>query len=846
MPKVIAKAAKVLYLAGMAVLLAPAAGSQQQSPASPAVSNRAQALYMQLGGVGLERTRVYKARDVSIDRAEIHISLDNGVIGFTSDVLGKVTGAFFEGDGEILLAPPDKAERASMALFTGAAILEEQFITAYFRFNDSTYEELKPQLTPAEHPDEFVSQWNQTARNLAEGDALRLMTTFSRYLPGVAGPVPAGVDASDRLLRARIQGRKLGIFDVYYDSSIPEDISAGQLRTGKGGTFYDVWTSFGPDQRSRRGKSNAPSPAWAVEITRYQIKTTITPPSQISAEAVLDLNTGKGGASCLLFELSRFLHVSQVSADGRPVEFVHNQALEGTQLARRGNDVIAVVFPEMLAAQRHMRLAFTYTGDVLSDAGGGLLYVGARGTWYPNRGLSMADFDLEFRYPAEWTLVATGSLVLGSAPQPGAGEEKSGEQVSHWKSDRPIPVAGFNVGRYTQAVASAGDVTVEAYAAKGVERSFPKGRTEVVVPALPQGRGEREHAIVVTAPPPAPARNAQTVAERSAEAIQFFSRNFGPYPYRHLSLAQMPGDLSQGWPELVFLSSFSFLNPEERANLHMSPVQVLLSEGVVAHETAHQWWGDLVNWGSYRDQWLAEALSNYSALMLLESHDESKFREVMEYYRTALLEKNSDGEHMRDAGPVTLGTRLSSSHFPNGYETISYGRGTWLLHMLRSMMREAGHEPADGRPATAGIPDEPFVRALRRLRELREGQAMTTADMLGVMEAELPARLAYDGRKSLQWFYDGWINGTAIPTLELQDVKFTRKGAQTIVSGKLVQKDAPDDLITVVPLYSGLAPHPVFLGQVIADGPETSFHMAVPNGTSKLLLDPYATILCRR
>ena len=37
-----------------------------------------------------------------------------------------------------------------------------------------------------------------------------------------------------------------------------------------------------------------------------------------------------------------------------------------------------------------------------------------------------------------------------------------------------------------------------------------------------------------------------------------------------------------------------------------------------AHETAHQWWGDLVGWKSYRDQWLVEALASYSAILAYE------------------------------------------------------------------------------------------------------------------------------------------------------------------------------------------------------------------------------------
>ena len=99
--------------------------------------------------VTLDKLRVYRLRDVSIDRAAIHITLNNGTIAFTGDVAGRVTGAFFEGDGEILLSPPNQYERASMALFTGAAILEERFVTAYFRFNDDTFAELLRRWCPS-------------------------------------------------------------------------------------------------------------------------------------------------------------------------------------------------------------------------------------------------------------------------------------------------------------------------------------------------------------------------------------------------------------------------------------------------------------------------------------------------------------------------------------------------------------------------------------------------------------------------------------------------------------------------------------------------------------------------
>src|SRR6202140_1967288 len=152
----------------------------------PANLNSAENLYLKLRNVGLDKLRVFRLRDVSIDRAAFQITLNDGTIAFTEDVAGRVTGAFFEGDGEILLSPPNRYERASMAPFTGEAILEERFVTAYFRFNDDTYADLRPSLVPVDHAEAFLSQWNETARNLAEGDALRLLMSFSRFLP-VAG-----------------------------------------------------------------------------------------------------------------------------------------------------------------------------------------------------------------------------------------------------------------------------------------------------------------------------------------------------------------------------------------------------------------------------------------------------------------------------------------------------------------------------------------------------------------------------------------------------------------------------------------------------------------------------------
>jgi len=819
-----------------------------QVPVGAPTEKPAEALYLQLGQTVLDATRVYQVRGASLERSAVHISLEDGTIAFTQDVMGRITGAFFEGDGEILLTPPYDVERRSMSLFTGMAILEEHFATAYFRFNDDAAADLRPDLRAAENAQDFVALWGATARNMAGLDAMRLLVSFSRMLPvkGSASPPANGgaASAEDRFLHARLQGTKLGVFDVYFDSTVTERVQVGQAKTDDNGvTYYNVWTSFAPISGGAAPASGGGMraateklPENRISIRRFAITTDVLPPSRIHAQTRLQLEAKEGGERTLLFELSRFLQVDGVKVDGQPVEFIHNPAVEGTQLSRRGNDVVAVILPAAVSAGQKMELEFVYAGEVLAEAGSGLLYVGARGNWYPNRGLAMADFDLEFHYPQGWTLVATGRPEATAAPK-GAGIESS-----RWISERPIPVAGFNLGKYKVAKTQAGNVTVETYATAAVERDFPSARVQLVEPS-PSDVAPQTPQVVLPSRP-SPAQNEVSVGEAAARAIRYYAQRFGPYPYSRLALTQMPGRDSQGWPGLVFLSSYAFLNQQDRQQLHFEPSRSLQQEYIPAHETAHQWWGDLVGWRSYRDQWLSEGLANYCALMMLQEKNPEGFRQIMENYRRDLVAKNKNDMAPKDAGPVTLGGRLLSSRFPEGYEAISYGRGTWLFHMLRTMLKDAALPPGASRSGNGPRGDEPFVRALRHVRQKYEGKFVSTRELLDAFAEDLPPALRYEGKNSLDWFLEGWVNGTSLPRLELKGVRFTPIGAGLEVSATILQKDAPQDLVTSVPVYGVIAGKPpVLLGRVFADGEESSFHLPAPAGTHKILLDPEATIL---
>ncbi len=342
MTNVTVRAGKFAWLTLVLGCLALATGAQQAVPAKP--PGPAESLYLKLRSVDLDPGKVFKIREATLDRAAVHISLDDGVIAFTESIGGHITGAFFQGEGEVLLSPPNTMERSSLALFTGGAILEERFSTAYFRFNDDVYAELTPFLRgPDDESEAFLSRWKETAQDLSDQDALRLLLTLGDGLAGDEKVSPA--NTNDHMLHAMLQGNKLGAFDVWYDTLMKEQIAAGQRKMAAGQNYYDLWTSFAvPGPRvTEEGESAGAAPNFDFEITNFRIQSEIKPPKDVQSKAVLSVVARKDCRRTLVFELSRLLKVQQVLADGAPVEFIHNQAIEGSQLARRGNDVVAIV-----------------------------------------------------------------------------------------------------------------------------------------------------------------------------------------------------------------------------------------------------------------------------------------------------------------------------------------------------------------------------------------------------------------------------------------------------------------------------------------------------------------------
>jgi hypothetical protein len=315
-----------------------------------------------------------------------------------------------------------------------------------------------------------------------------------------------------------------------------------------------------------------------------------------------------------------------------------------------------VVLPTAHPAGERFRLSFAYQGNVITDVGNGVLKVGERGSWYPNRSLfPRANYDLTFQFPERLTLVATGDRVEETV--------SAGWKHSRWVSRVEIPVAGFNLGVYDSRTLRVGGTSLEVYATREAEAALESRH------AATQSAGEfvlrptQEGSIPIQVIPKAikplvPAALLDRVAEVSSDAVQHFEALFGPFPYPRLAISQAPGHFGQGWPSLVYLPTLSFLPRAAWSEMGLGgKTEDFANDLAVAHEIAHQWWGNSVGWLTYHDQWISEGFASYAAaLHLARGKDgDRKFRDLMRSYKQALLTQTEKDETIESGGPIWLG-----------------------------------------------------------------------------------------------------------------------------------------------------------------------------------------------
>src|SRR5207249_3650020 len=192
-----------------------------------------------------------------------------------------------------------------------------------------------------------------------------------------------------------------------------------------------------------------------------------------------------------------------------------------------------------------------------------------------------------------------------------------------------------------------------------------------------------------------PAKLADTANAEAMASIRIYERFFGPTPYKRLAVTQQPAAFfGQSWPTLIYLPVISFLDSTQRWQMFSTSAFGLKDfiQEVTPHEVAHQWWGHMVGWASYHDQWLSEGFADFSAGLFLQlTHkNPSDYLKFWERERDAIVAKNNFGQSPNDAGPLWLGIRLSTPKNRWGYNGLVYPKGAYVLHMLRNMLWDAG------------------------------------------------------------------------------------------------------------------------------------------------------------
>jgi aminopeptidase N len=227
------------------------------------------------------------------------------------------------------------------------------------------------------------------------------------------------------------------------------------------------------------------------------------------------------------------------------------------------------------------------------------------------------------------------------------------------------------------------------------------------------------------------------VLAQAASVARVYAEITGADPYPTFTLALVEDDLPGGHSPAYF-AVLHKVSRAGRQTLSWSADPAAFpgySEYFLAHELAHQWWGQGVGTKNYHEQWISEGFAQFFAALYAErSRGVEAYHAIIRQFRKSTVEKST-------SGPVYLGARLGHIQGDSRiFRALVYNKGALILHMLRLVLG-----------------DDAFFRGLRRFYAEFQFRLAGTDDVRRVFEAET-------GR-SLDRFFEGWVYGDALPTL---------------------------------------------------------------------------------
>jgi len=726
------------------------------------------------------------ADGITLKRDVGTLQFNSGTICFLKAVNGKTTGAVFVGAGRLLLDPPVPWEQASLSVLTKENEYSESFDHAVLRFTDDAYNELKHSAKPGGTGcgSDYLPASQKASRKEMQ------YNLDARILQDVLSPEPGGLFTAF-IHGKHYDGRTFFSIDPHGNPDLgPEEVALstyGEARKG-------VWASFHLAAEYATGMAKSSQKNGVYLIDHQTLDTTVDKSGRLDGKAVISLTAQTPGVRVVPFQLFPSLRVSAaIGASGEQLNFIQEDKKEDPQFW--------VILPKALGKGESYTLTVIYGGkDAVLAEGGGNYYPVAREDWYPNSAYGLlgeyTNYDMTFRIPKGMKIAATGNKVSERV--------EGNHSVSVWKSDVPLTVAGFNFGDFKreESQIQKPPMLVESYAntatpdiANGVANQGPIGSlntTQMSKKALGEG----------------------------VLALEIYSDYFGALPYKRLAMTQQTAtNYGQSWPELVYLPITYLFDETARHFLGVDDPTGYFTV-VAPHEVAHQWWGHNIGFACYRDQWMSEGFAHMSASLYLQavySKEPKKFSQFWHEQRRALTEKNKEGVRPIDAGPVTMGLRLSNTQ--QGYDVyrrLIYPKGAYILHMIRMMMWD--HKDHDQR----------FKDTMHDFVATYSGHAATTEEFKAIVEKHMTQQMDLDGNHRMDWFFNEYVYGTALPTYAFEYSFENGANGEIVLAFTLTQSGVSQKFRMLVPIYLELADGTIVrLGSASPDG-NTTIQQKVP------------------
>lgn len=691
----------------------------------------------------LNLSKPLAARQLRISSEDMTLALDDGVVYLVECDEG-VTGLVLLGRGELRFAPTPASEQGQLRLFAGSTDLTTAFDSAYVRMSPSDY---RRRVSTASLTD-TVPQ-SRLARRAEEVFDRESPKSFSVDLQDMSREQWHLLPPSEDFL-ADIDTRRFNTLTYSRSSVQAEDVSLFQRKERRTIALYASAAKV-----AARGRFYSDDTLRDYDVLDYNVDVAVDPDRRsIRSRARLTIRIRGTSVTSVMLRLAESLGVDSVTS----VEYgplLH--------LRVRGQNAVLVSLPRVAPQDSDLTLVIGYAGTMASqeldvdnvqvardgpvESTGFTIepnfLLSNRSNWYPQNPIpDYATATVRCTVPRGFGCVATGTVQPPDATvslQDIVSARADG-QTSVYKADQPLRYLAFIVSRFTRAAE----------------------RTVLLDRARTGGDIDRV-GIVVQATPRQVGRGRQLVAQVE-DIVNFYSGLVGDAPYATATVALVESDLPGGHSP----GYFAVLNdpvPNPNVTWRNDPASFdNFPEFFIAHEFAHQWWGQAVGWKNYHEQWLSEGFAQYfAALYAQRTRGDRVFTDMLRQFRRWSLSQS-------DQGPIYLGYRLG--HLENDlrvYRALVYNKGAGVLHMLRRLLG-----------------DETFFRALGRFYADRRFQKAGTDDLQRVFEAE-------SGRP-LGRFFERWIYETGIPR-----VRFSWRSEPGTVTVTFVQtgSDVYDIPVTV-------------------------------------------------